>query len=164
MRVLIAAVAERRGREGLNDLMVEYLTRLRPYAAVEAKTFRSEAALFAAAERLGARTPPVVVLLDSRGKMFTSEEFAAWVGRQRDSGTQNLVFAIGPADGWSSETLESPGLGKVHSASQKATAGRAMLLSLGRITLPHELARVVLAEQLYRAFTILAGHPYHGGH
>jgi 23S rRNA (pseudouridine1915-N3)-methyltransferase len=58
------------------------------------------------------------------------------------------VLAIGPADGWSAE------------ARQRAD----LLLSLGRMTLPHQLARVVLAEQVYRAFTILAGHPYHSGH
>jgi 23S rRNA (pseudouridine1915-N3)-methyltransferase len=57
-------------------------------------------------------------------------------------------MAIGPADGWSD------------TARQRAD----LLLSLGRITLPHQLARVVLAEQVYRAFTILAGHPYHSGH
>jgi 23S rRNA (pseudouridine1915-N3)-methyltransferase len=66
----------------------------------------------------------------------------------QERGTQELIFAIGPADGWSAAAL---------SRAQQT-------LSLGRITLPHELARVVLAEQLYRAFTILNHHPYHGGH
>ncbi len=107
--------------------------------------FRSEAAFWEAIEGLRARTAPVVVLLDERGKMFSSEEFAGWVGRQRDGGTQNLVFGVGPADGWSEATRERAGL----------------LLSLGKMTLPHELARVVLAEQVYRGFSILAGHPYH---
>ena len=61
---------------------------------------------------------------------------------------QEMVFAVGPANGWSPEAL-----------------WRAQLkLSFGKMTLPHELARVVLAEQVYRALTILAGHPYHGGH
>ena len=77
---------------------------------------------------------------------MTSEEFSNWVGRQRDTAAQQVVFAIGPADGW-------------------AEASRAtLLLSLGPFTLAHALARVVLAEQLYRAFTILTGHPYHAGH
>jgi 23S rRNA (pseudouridine1915-N3)-methyltransferase len=88
------------------------------------------------------------VLLDSRGKAFSSEEFAGWIGRQRDGGSQNLIFAIGPADGW----------------SRTARAQAGLLLSFGPKTLPHELARVVLIEQVYRAFTILANHPYHGGH
>jgi 23S rRNA (pseudouridine1915-N3)-methyltransferase len=77
--------------------------------------------------------------------MFSSEEFAGWVGARRDGGAQTLVFAVGPANGWAAETRKSAGL----------------LLSLGAMTLPHELAKVVLAEQVYRAFTILAGHPYH---
>jgi 23S rRNA (pseudouridine1915-N3)-methyltransferase len=57
-----------------------------------------------------------------------------------------IVFAIGPASGWSERRLAQT------------------VLSLGPMTLPHELARLVLAEQIYRAFTILAGHPYHIGH
>lgn len=89
-----------------------------------------------------------LVLLDSRGKQLSSEQFAQWLGRQRDEGRQNVVFGIGPADGWSDE----------------ARKGADLLLSLGPMTLPHELARVVLSEQIYRAFTILSGHPYHTGH
>jgi 23S rRNA (pseudouridine1915-N3)-methyltransferase len=125
-----------------------YLDRIANYTQVEAKVFRSEATLLDTVERQRARTSPVLVLLDSRGKTVSSEEFSAWIGRQRDGGTQNLTFAVGPADGWS------------ESARNRAQ----LLLSLGAMTLPHELARVVLAEQVYRAFTILAGHPYHGGH
>jgi 23S rRNA (pseudouridine1915-N3)-methyltransferase len=94
------------------------------------------------------RMPSYAILLDSRGQQYTSEEFAARIGRLRDEGTQRLVLAIGPADGWS--------VAARHRAN--------LLFSLGRITLPHQLARVVLAEQVYRAMTILAGHPYHSGH
>lgn len=79
---------------------------------------------------------------------MTSEAFAAWIGGRRDSGAQHLVFAIGPADGWSDPIRQRADL----------------LLSLGSMTLAHALARLVLAEQLYRAFTILAGHPYHAVH
>jgi 23S rRNA (pseudouridine1915-N3)-methyltransferase len=89
-----------------------------------------------------------VILLDSRGQQYSSEEFASQMGRLRDEGAQKVVLAIGPADGWSAAARERANL----------------LLSLGRMTLPHQLARVVLAEQVYRAFTILAGHPYHSGH
>jgi 23S rRNA (pseudouridine1915-N3)-methyltransferase len=79
---------------------------------------------------------------------MTSEAFAAWVGQRRDEGAQHLVFAIGPASGWSSSALD-----------------RAQLkLSFGPMTMAHALARLVLAEQLYRATTILTGHPYHAGH
>jgi 23S rRNA (pseudouridine1915-N3)-methyltransferase len=88
------------------------------------------------------------VLLDSRGEALSSEELAAWLRTRRDSGQQMIVFAIGPASGWSEE------------APRQAQT----MLSLGRMTLPHELARLVMAEQLYRAFTILSGHPYHTGH
>lgn len=90
----------------------------------------------------------MAVLLDSRGKQMSSEAFAAWLGKQRDEGAQQIVFAVGPANGWSDEARERAGL----------------LLSLGPITLAHALARLVMAEQLYRAFTILTGHPYHSGH
>jgi 23S rRNA (pseudouridine1915-N3)-methyltransferase len=90
----------------------------------------------------------VLVALDSRGKQFSSEELAAFVQQHLERGTQELIFAIGPADGWTAAAL----------------ARAQQTLSLGKITLPHELARVVLAEQIYRAFTILNNHPYHGGH
>jgi len=89
-----------------------------------------------------------LVLLDSRGETLSSEELAGLLGARRDAGQQTIVFAIGPASGW----------------SDRARSQAQNTLSLGRMTLPHELARLVLAEQLYRAFTILAGHPYHIGH
>ena len=99
-------------------------------------------------DRQSARTAAILILLDSRGEQLATEDFAARLGRLRDSGTQAVVLAIGPHDGWS------------EAARERASA----VLSFGRITLPHELARVVLAEQVYRALTILAGHPYHSGH
>jgi 23S rRNA (pseudouridine1915-N3)-methyltransferase len=98
--------------------------------------------------RLQGRTAAVFVLLDSRARQMTSEAFAAWLGARRDQGAQHIVFAIGPADGW----------------SQAARDRAQLLLSLGPMTLAHPLARLVMAEQLYRAFTILSGHPYHIGH
>ena len=125
-----------------------YARRISNYAEVDLPTFASEAALLQALSRQRSRTAPYLVLLDSRGKQFTSEQFATWLGRQRDDGRQLIVFAVGPADGWSDETRKQANL----------------LLSLGPMTLPHELARLVLSEQLYRAFTILSGHPYHTGH
>jgi 23S rRNA (pseudouridine1915-N3)-methyltransferase len=92
--------------------------------------------------------PAFLVLLDSRGRPFSSEEFAEFLRRHQQRGTQALIFAIGPADGFTETARRAAG---AH-------------ISLGRITLSHELARVVLLEQIYRAFTILAGHPYHLGH
>ena len=129
-------------------LAEDYLHRIAQYAPAQAQVYRTEDALLEAVDRLRTREVPLLVLLDSRGKMLTSEYFAEWIGNQRDHGAQQLVFAIGPADGWSD-------------AARKEAR---LLLSFGLMTLPHELARVVLAEQVYRAFTILAGHPYHSGH
>jgi 23S rRNA (pseudouridine1915-N3)-methyltransferase len=126
----------------------EYLTRISRYAQSDSQLFNSEEAFLDWLTRQSGRIPAYAILLDSRGKQLSSEELAERIGRLRDEGAQRLVFAIGPADGWSD------------AARQRAD----LLLSLGRITLPHQLARVVLAEQVYRAFTILAGHPYHSGH
>lgn len=145
MKITVAAVAVRGRSERFDTLAAEYLDRLRVYAEADAQVFKSSDALFEWAERLKGRTIPLLVLLDERGKQMTSSALAEWLRAQRDEGRQRLVFAIGPADGWSS--------------AERAQAG--LLLSLGPMTLPHELARVVVSEQLYRAFTILAGHPYH---
>lgn len=125
-----------------------YVDRCSSFARFETEWFRSEEGLFDWLDRQQRRSPAIKVLLDSRGRQMTSEAFAAWLGRQRDDGAQQIVFAIGPADGWS------------EAARKQAT----LQLSLGSFTLAHALARVVLAEQIYRAFTILAGHPYHSGH
>ena len=115
---------------------------------IEARSVTSEEALLKVLENPAGRVRPFVVLLDSRGRQFTSEEFASSVESHQLLGTQTLLFGVGPADGFSEKALKS--------ANQ--------LLSLGKMTLPHELARVILLEQLYRAFTILKGHPYHSGH
>jgi len=88
-----------------------------------------------------------LVLLDERGRQQKSEEFARWMQKQMASGVQNLVFVIGGAYGF------SPGM------KQNAYA----LLSLSKMTLSHQVIRIVFAEQLYRAFTILKGEPYHHG-
>ena len=85
------------------------------------------------------------VAMDERGKNLSSPDFAALIGALRDEGVRELCFVIGGADGLD--------------ADFRATARH--VLSLGKLTLPHMLARAVLAEQLYRAATILAGHPYH---
>ncbi len=125
-----------------------YLQRMAGFARCEVAAFRAEGALFESLERQPGRSVTRLILLDSRGKQMTSEAFAAWLGSRRDEGVQRMVFAIGPASGWSDQ------------ARQRAH----FLLSLGTFTLAHALARLVLAEQIYRATTILAGHPYHTGH
>lgn len=98
-----------------------------------------------AARLLAASNGATVIALDESGKSITSTDFASRIGAWRDSGVPALAFLIGGADG--------------HGAPFPSRA--ALTLSFGRMTLPHQLARIVLAEQLYRAATILAGHPYH---
>ncbi len=87
----------------------------------------------------------ILIALDERGKALTSTEFARRLGAWRDDGRRHAAFLIGGPDGHGAEVL----------------ASAALRLSLGPMTLPHGLARAVLAEQLYRAVTILSGHPYH---
>ncbi|MGH1419756.1 MAG: 23S rRNA (pseudouridine(1915)-N(3))-methyltransferase RlmH [Hyphomicrobiaceae bacterium] len=87
----------------------------------------------------------VIVALDEHGKHMTSETFASWIAAQRDDGTQHMAFVVGGPDGLAATTLK------------RAT----LKLSLSALTMPHGLARVHLVEQLYRAVTILSGHPYH---
>ena len=91
------------------------------------------------------QAPARTVLLDERGKQLSSEDFAALLGRWRDEGVRETRFVLGAADG--------------HSAEERAEAD--LLLAFGEATWPHLLARAMLLEQLYRATTILAGHPYH---
>lgn len=141
----MASVAVRGRSERFDGLAAEYLERLQAYAETDAHVFRTSEALFDWTNRLKSRMAPILVLLDERGKQLSTNMLTDWLRLRRDEGQQRLVFAAGPADGW----LEAD------------RARASMLLSLGPMTLPHELARVVLSEQLYRAFTILAGHPYH---
>ena len=92
-----------------------------------------------------ALTPCRTVLLDERGQDLSSQKLAAMLERWRDGGTRECRFVLGAADG--------------HSAADRAAAD--LLLAFGKATWPHLLVRAMLAEQLYRATTILAGHPYH---
>jgi 23S rRNA (pseudouridine1915-N3)-methyltransferase len=151
MKITLAAVAPRRARsksEASDRLIADYIERATRYVPCESELFESETAVLEWLDRQSGRTPAYAILLDSRGQQYTSDEFAAQLGRVRDEGIQRMLLAIGPADGWSP------------AARQRAN----LLFSFGRMTLPHQLARVVLAEQVYRALTILAGHPYHCGH
>jgi len=151
MKVLLTAITPRRLRsksEAADRLLSDYIDRSARYLPCESQTFEDEPAFLDWLGRQSGRGPAHAVLLDSRGQQLSSEEFSVRLGNLRDGGTQRLVLAIGPADGWSAAALQRASL----------------LFSLGRITLPHQLARIVLAEQVYRALTILAGHPYHSGH
>jgi len=129
-------------------LTERYLGRIQRYAPVEAIVLRNEADLVARFESGKGPAKSTLVLMDSRGKEFSSEQFAKFLADHQDRNPLPLVFAIGAADGFSDDT---------RSEAQH-------VISLGKMTLAHELARVVLLEQVYRAFTILKGHPYHSGH
>jgi 23S rRNA (pseudouridine1915-N3)-methyltransferase len=131
------------------SLTEEYLKRISRYAQVEGVALRDESVLLEMCGR-GAKgvAKSTLVLMDLRGKEFSSEQFAKFIGEYQDRNPLPLVFAIGGADGF----------------SEKARAAAHQMISLGKMTLAHELARVVLLEQVYRAFTLLKGHPYHAGH
>ncbi len=146
MRLTIAWIGKTK-ESAIRELTSEYLKRIGRYVSADGREMADEASLLRLDSKSG-RTAPVRVLLDSRGKQLSSEELAEFLREHQDRGTQELIFAIGPPNGWS------------EAARKQATVS----LSLGKMTLPHELARVVVLEQLYRGFTILAGHPYHVGH
>jgi len=160
MRLLIAAVGKlKQGPE--RELLTHYLARvgalgrklgLGPLSLIEIPESRAASATVRCrdeAKALLAKLPPLYrqICLDRAGTQLSSEGFAVRLGKFRNSGTDGLAFVIGGADGLGGEVL----------------AKADMRLSLGAMTLPHGLARIVLAEQLYRAETILAGHPYHRG-
>jgi 23S rRNA (pseudouridine1915-N3)-methyltransferase len=152
MQVTLAHVGSRSGAKDASEQMVSgYLKRCAGVMRCGTETFRSEKALLEWLAKQRGRTSAVVLLLDARGRQMTSEELAAWLGARRGEGAQHIVFAIGPADGWSDVARAEGGR-------------RGGLLSLGSMTLAHSLARLVMAEQIYRACTILTGHPYHTGH
>lgn len=149
MKLRVVWIQAKPGKDksaAITELTQDYLKRLSRYADVETSDIPGEDTLFK--QLKSGRTAPFLVLLDSRGKQMSSEDLADFIREHQGRGTQQLVFAVGGADGFSAE-------------SRKAAQ---LQLSLGKMTLPHELARVVLLEQLYRAFTILKGHPYHTGH
>ena len=155
MKIKIAWIGKTK-EPAIQSLTDEYLKRISRYVPVEGLAVRDEAALLqmcgrgvpAKASKAPNAGKSTVVLMDSRGKQFSSEEFARFLGDYQDRNPLPLVLAVGPADGF----------------SQAARGAAQHTISLGTMTLPHELARVVLLEQVYRAFTILKGHPYHSGH
>jgi 23S rRNA (pseudouridine1915-N3)-methyltransferase len=120
----------------------EYFKRLRPYCQLTVDEVADEAALLRKVPAEAA-----LVALDERGELVTSDELARGLlaAEEQRGGGRPVVFAIGGADG--------------HSQAVRERADR--LIAFGRVTIAHRLVRVLLAEQIYRAFTILRGHPYH---
>lgn len=155
MRILICAVG--RARPGpLRDLYEDYAGRVgatRMFGRVDLREVEERKTVSAAelkqreGELLRAALPKqaTLVALDARGQPLTSEAFAARLAQWRDGGAGDLAFLVGGADGLEPALVKQADL----------------VLSLGAMTWPHMLARVMLAEQLYRAATILQGHPYH---
>lgn len=129
-------------REEVRALLDDYVQRIRHYADVAINELRDASP--AALRKLQIEPGAIVVLLDAAGKQLTSQQFARWLGDLRDRGAREVVFLCGGAEGFPDELCAK--------AKQK--------ISLSTLTMPHEFARVVLAEQIYRAFAILAGHPY----
>ncbi len=150
MEIVLSFISSRRaGVSGrLGEALGVYVKRAGGYCPCSVRVFATEEKLMEMLQGAAGRTRPVFLAAESRGDMVSSEELAAEVGRRMDGGVQLLVVGIGPANGWSAAAL--------------ARADRR--ISFGRITLPHELAAVVASEQIYRALTIRAGHPYHSGH
>ena len=148
MRITIAAVGRLRNGP-IRDLISDYTKRLpwdltiREVAEGRQQGRRKEdeatALLASVADGAG------VIALDERGKDLTSEGLATWLAKRRDDGQRDWAVLIGGADGLGAAVLDRADL----------------VLSLGRLTWPHMLARLLVVEQLYRAHTIQTGHPYH---
>ncbi len=141
MKIRLVMLGKTR-RPEIRALVNDYVQRIRHYAEIEISELRDDSP--SSLKKLKIDPAAVVVLLDAAGKQFTSQTFARWLGDLRDRGLRELCFYCGAAEGFSVEL----------------SRGKSQRISLSTLTMPHEFARVVLAEQIYRAFAILAGHPY----
>jgi 23S rRNA (pseudouridine1915-N3)-methyltransferase len=128
-------------RVEMRAVIDDYVKRISRQSPIEVTEVRDgEAAI----KKLDADRAATAVLLDATGKSFTSEAFAKWLREQRDRGTREVIFVCGDADGFPAALRER--------VPQR--------ISLSNMTYSHELARAMLAEQIYRAFAILSGSPY----
>jgi len=140
MRLQLLMIGKTR-RPEMRAIIDDYVNRIRRSCAIEILEVRdAEAAL----KKLEANRAATAILLDADGRSFDSNAFAKWLGELRDRGTRQVIFICGNADGFPESLRER--------VSQR--------ISLSAMTLSHELARAVLAEQIYRAFAILSGSPY----
>jgi 23S rRNA (pseudouridine1915-N3)-methyltransferase len=128
-------------RAEMRAVIDDYVKRMGRQSPIEITEVRDGDA---AIKKLDADRAATAVLLDAAGKSFTSEAFAKWLGELRDRGTREVIFVCGDADGFPAALRER--------VPQR--------ISLSAMTYSHELARAMLAEQLYRAFAILSGSPY----
>ncbi|HEV2195790.1 MAG TPA: 23S rRNA (pseudouridine(1915)-N(3))-methyltransferase RlmH [Candidatus Acidoferrum sp.] len=140
MRLQLLMIGKTRRAE-MRAIIDDYVNRIRRSCPIEILEVRdAEAAL----KKLEADRSATPILLDAGGRTIDSNALAKWLGELRDRGTRQVIFICGNAGGFPESLRER--------VTQK--------LSLSAMTLSHELARVVLAEQLYRAFAILSGSPY----
>lgn len=150
MKFEICAVGEMKNRS-MADATKDYLKRVRRYVPAEVAEVSTGSGGPGRVDEegeslLGAASKGAVkVAMDEGGRLVSSESFADWIDKQMISGVRHVSFFIGGAYGLSDRVREES----------------AWSLSLSRMTLPHEMARMVLAEQLYRAMTIIRGEPYH---
>ena len=140
MRLKLVMLGKTR-RPELRTIIDDYVKRISRYAPIELIELRESEAVL---KKFSFEQASTVVLLDSAGKSLDSQAFAKWLGEHRDRSTRQLIFVCGGAEGFPE--------GIRRRAQQR--------LSLSAMTYSHELARVMLAEQLYRAFAILAGSAY----
>jgi 23S rRNA (pseudouridine1915-N3)-methyltransferase len=141
MKIRLVMLGKTR-REEIRALLDDYVARIRRYAEIEITELREASPT--ALRKLKMEPGATLVLLDATGNQFTSQQLARWIGDLRDRAAREVFFLCGDAEGFPAEFRSR--------ATQR--------ISLSALTMPHEFARVVLAEQIYRAFAILAGHPY----
>ena len=140
MRIRLLMLGKTRQPE-MSAALAEYVQRIGRSCPIEVTEVRDGAA---ALKKLEADKSATALLLDAGGKAYDSPTFAKWLGEQRDRGTREIIFVCGDAEGFPEELRER--------VKQR--------ISLSAMTYSHELARVMLAEQIYRAFAILSGSPY----
>jgi 23S rRNA (pseudouridine1915-N3)-methyltransferase len=140
MKICLLMLGKTR-RPEMASALGDYVKRISRSCPVEVVEARDATAVL---KRLDANRAAVSVLMDAGGKVYDSDGFAKWLGEQRDRGIREAIFVCGDADGFPDALRER--------VKQK--------VSLSAMTYSHELARVMLAEQIYRAFAILSGSPY----
>ena len=140
MKICLLMLGKTRRPEMVSALG-DYMKRISRSCPIEIAEVRDATA---ALKRLDANRAATSVLMDAGGKVYDSDAFAKWIGQQRDQGIREVIFVCGDADGFPDGLRER--------VKQK--------ISLSAMTYSHELARVMLAEQIYRAFAILSGSPY----